>query len=95
MAKRIDRQNEQICDYENEVRVKDVYIKEVEDENDILYNKIKKYENGNEKAMNKFTEFLRQVGRSVPEDFKRTSEKKYNDMLENMRHARLERRNMN
>lgn len=43
MDNEIDNKNKKICDLENEVKYKTEYIAEIEEENDVFYNKLKLY----------------------------------------------------
>lgn len=81
-----------ICDLENENKCMSEYIIEVEEENNIFYNKLKLYERDNVESVNKLSDIVSRIGRSCPEEYKVASIEKYNKMKEDMRKRRIEMR---
>lgn len=81
------------CDLETKHDLLDNYAKELENENEDLYDKIKMYENVNNRADVSISNLLSKIGKQLPEEYRAKSRQSYTEILEKRRQDRIMRRN--
>jgi len=85
MDSKIDDLQKAKCDNEQELRVKTAFIKDLDEEYKTLKQKMKMLEQGDKVASQTIEEIFAKIGRSVDDDYKKESEKRFNKMYEEMK----------
>jgi predicted transcriptional regulator len=85
----MDLQNQDLlkdkCDKENEIREKTAFINELTEEYKTTKQKLRMYEKNDNDTTHAIEEVFAKIGRSVPDEYKKESEKRYKKMIEDMR----------